>query len=167
MIREAAQNTIGRLKDLLNENNKIVERYKRNPIEAQQDIGQEKYGDFIKDGFQTNLDESSHTIEKLIKAAEKVEFEDERHIELRMELVWQVDEAGALIKEKYGLINQLETKVQDLEEKKHRSEACCCKVMKDMDCMKVEMGILVAKVEMAENHAPGEIQNLASERQIK
>ena len=61
------------------------------------------------------MDESSHTIEKLRKAAEKVEFEDEHHIELRMELVWKVDEAGALTKEKDGLINQLETKVQDLE----------------------------------------------------
>ena len=61
------------------------------------------------------MDESSHTIEKLRKVAEKVEFEGERHIELRMELVWQVDEAGALIKEKGGLINQLENKVQDLE----------------------------------------------------
>ena len=40
MIREAAQNTIGHLKYLLNENNKIVERYKRKLIEAQQDIGQ-------------------------------------------------------------------------------------------------------------------------------
>ena len=100
MIREAAQNTIGYLKYLLNKNNKTVDRYKRKLIEAQQDIGQEKYGDCIKDGCQTNLDESSHTIEKMRKAAEKVEFEDERHVELRMELVWQVDKAEALIKDK-------------------------------------------------------------------
>ena len=84
-----------------------------------------------------------------------------------MELVWQVDEAGALIKEKYGLINQLETKLQDLEEKKHRSESHCCKATQDMICMKVEMRNLVTKVEMEENHALGEMQNLASERQIK
>ena len=167
MIREAAQNTIGHLKYLLNEKNKIVERYKRKLIESQQDIGQEKYGDCIKDGCQTNLNENSHTIEKLRKEAEKVEFEDERHIELRMELVWQVDEARALIKEKEGLINQLETKVQDLEEAKHQSEACCCKATQDMDLMKVDMKILVAKFEIAENHALGEMQNLASERQIK
>ena len=107
MIREASQNTIGHLKDLLNEKNKIVERYKRKLIEAQQNIGQEKYGDCIKDGCQTNLDESSHTIEKLRKAAEKVEFEDERHIELRMELVRQVDEAEELIKYTNNLMNKL------------------------------------------------------------
>ena len=99
------------------------------------------------------MDESSHTIEKLRKEAEKVEFEDERHIELIVELVWQVDEAGSLIKERDGLINQLETKVQDLEEKKHRSEARCCKTTQDMDCMKVETRSLIAKVEMTENHA--------------
>ena len=63
MIREAAQNTIGHLKDIIIERNKIVERYKRKLIEAQQNIGQEKYGDCINDGCQTNLDESSHTIE--------------------------------------------------------------------------------------------------------
>ena len=57
-----------------------------------------------------------------------------------MELLWQVDEAGAHIKEKDGLINQLETKLQDLEEDKHRSEARCCKAMQDIECMKVEMG---------------------------
>ena len=112
MIIEAAQITIGHLKYLLNKRKKIVERYKRNLIESQQNIGQEKYGDCKKYGCQTNLDESSHTIEKLRNSAERVKFEDERHIELRMELVWQVDEAGTLIKEKYGLINQLETKVQ-------------------------------------------------------
>ena len=167
MIRGAAHNTIGYLKDLLNENKQIVERYKNNLIEDQQNIGQEKYGDCIKDGCQNNLDESSHTIEKLRKASEKVEFEDERHIELRMELVWQVDEDGALIKEKYGLIKKLETKVQYLEEEKHRSEARCCKAMQNMECMKVEMRSLVAKNEMSENHALGEMQNLDSERQIK
>ena len=107
MIREAAQNTIDHLKDLLNKKNKIVERYKRKIIEAQQNIGQGKYGYCIKDGCQTNLDKSSHTIEKLIKAAEKVEFEDERHIKLIMELVQQVDKAVALIKDKDGLMNQL------------------------------------------------------------
>ena len=41
MIREAAHNTIGHLKYLINKKNKIVERYKRNLIEAQQNIGQE------------------------------------------------------------------------------------------------------------------------------
>ena len=65
------------------------------------------------------------------------------------------------------MINQLETKVQDLEEKKHRREACCCKAMQDMECMTIEMRTLVAKVEMAENHDIGETQNFASERQIK
>ena len=79
------------------------------------------------------MDKISHIIEKMRKEAEKVEFEDERHIDIRMELVWKVDEAGALIKEKDGLINQLETKVQDLEEEKHRSEARCCKAMQDME----------------------------------
>ena len=69
MIREAAQNTIGHLKDLINEKNKIVERYKRKLIEAKRYIGQEKYGDCIKYRCQTNLDEISHTIEKLVKSA--------------------------------------------------------------------------------------------------
>ena len=113
------------------------------------------------------MDEISHTIEKLRKEAEKVEFEDDLHIEITMELVWQVDKAGALIKEKDGLINQLETKVQDLEEEKHLSEACCCKAMQDMEWMKVDIRSLVAKVEMVKNHALGKMQNLASERQIK
>ena len=36
-----------------------------------------------------------------------------------------------------------------------------------MECMKVEMRSLVDKVEMAENHALGEMKNLASKIQIK
>ena len=36
-----------------------------------------------------------------------------------------------------------------------------------MDCMKAEMRSLFAKVEMLENNAIGEMQNLASGRQIK
>ena len=42
MIQEAAQNTIGNLKDILNEKKNIFQRYKRKLIEAQKDIGQEK-----------------------------------------------------------------------------------------------------------------------------
>ena len=55
MMREAAQNTIGHPKDLPNEKNNIFERHKRNLIER------------IKDVCQTNLSESSHTVEKLRK----------------------------------------------------------------------------------------------------
>ena len=60
-----------------------------------------------------------------------------------MELVWKVDEAGALIKEREGLINRLKKKVQNLEENKHLSEARCFKATQDMDSMKVQMRILV------------------------
>ena len=79
-------------------------------------MGQEKYGDCIKSSFQTNSDESSHIIEKLRKVDETTEFEYEHHIELRMELVRQVDEAGSHIKGKYSLINQMEIKVREIEE---------------------------------------------------
>ena len=61
-------------------------------------MGQGKYGYCIKDGFQTNLDESRNTIEKLRKATENLECKYEHHIEIRMELVRQVDESGSLIK---------------------------------------------------------------------
>ena len=37
-------------------------------------MGQDNYRDRIKDGYQTNLDEISHTIEKLRKYAVHVEF---------------------------------------------------------------------------------------------
>ena len=60
------------------------------------------------------MDESSHTSEKLRKAAEKVAFEEERNIELNMELLWQVDKAGALIKDKDSL-NQLGGKCRTLK----------------------------------------------------
>ena len=61
----------------------------------------------IKYSCPARLGESSNTIEKLIKLYERVGFEDERHIELRMELVRQVDEAEELIKDKDNLINKL------------------------------------------------------------
>ena len=73
------------------------------------------------------MDERSHIIEKLRKAAEKVEFEYERHIELIMEWMRQVDEAGELIKDNGNLINQLETKAQELEGEKHGIEAAVAK----------------------------------------
>ena len=40
MIIEAAKNTIGNLKDLPNEKNKIFEKHKRKLIESQQNMGQ-------------------------------------------------------------------------------------------------------------------------------
>ena len=36
-----------------------------------------------------------------------------------------------------------------------------------MDCMKVEMRSLVAKIYLAENHAPEEMQKIDSEIQVK
>ena len=67
----------------------------------------------------------------------------------------QVADAGSLIKEKDSLINQLETKVQDLEEDKHLSKARCLKAIQYMYFIQVEIGILVAKVEMSDNHDLG------------
>ena len=64
MIREAAQNTIGHLKDLLNENNKIVERYKRKLIESQKDIGQENYRDCIRKMREPRAQNTCHQREK-------------------------------------------------------------------------------------------------------
>ena len=102
------------------------------------------------------MDEISHNLEKLIKSAENVEFEYERHIYLIMGLVRQVDEAGALIKDKYGLINQLETKVQDPEKENHHIEATVTnKAMQAMYCMKVHMRISYAKVDKEDNHFSG------------
>ena len=69
-------------------------------------MGQENYGYCIKYGFQNNLSEISHTIEKLIKVDEMVEFEYEHHIEIIMELVQKFYYARALIKDEYSLINQ-------------------------------------------------------------
>ena len=66
------------------------------------------------------------------KSVQHIEFRYESHIEHGIKLLWQVDDAGELFKEICSLINQLETKFQDLEEEKHRSEAQCCKAMKDM-----------------------------------
>ena len=45
MVREAAQNTIGHIKDTPNENNEIVEGYKRKIIEDHQNMGQGKHRD--------------------------------------------------------------------------------------------------------------------------
>ena len=44
-----------------------------------------------------------------------VDFEDERHIEIIMDLVQQIDKARSFIKEKDILINKLETKVHNFE----------------------------------------------------
>ena len=74
--------------------------------------GAKNYGDLIKYFGQTNLDEISHTIEKLRKLSEKVEFKNQHQIELRIKLVRKVDKAITLIKEKEILIKQKETKVQ-------------------------------------------------------
>ena len=76
---------------------------------------QERYRYFIKYDCQNNLYGSIHTTEKLIKAAENIWFEDERHIDLRMGLMRKDDKAGALVKEKYILVNQWEKKYQDFE----------------------------------------------------
>ena len=42
MIREAEYNTIGHLQDLLNEQIKIAERYKRDIFKPQNNVGQGK-----------------------------------------------------------------------------------------------------------------------------
>ena len=68
MIRKVANNTIVYLKDLLNEKKEIVERYKRKLIESKENTGKGNYRDCIEDGFQTYLDEISHTIDKMRKA---------------------------------------------------------------------------------------------------
>ena len=79
----------------------------------------------------------------------------------------QVDEDGALIKNKYSLMKQQETKVLDLEEDNHQSEYCCFKEIIDKDIIKADTRSLVAKVNMEKNNDIGEMKNLALEIQIK
>ena len=62
MIRDYAHNTIDHLKDIINEDNNIVKRYKMNLLEDQQNMGQEKYRDCINYFLKINLDEITHTI---------------------------------------------------------------------------------------------------------
>ena len=54
MIIEAAHNTIGRIEDLINENNKIVDSCKIKLIESQLNMGQVNYGYCINYGCQNN-----------------------------------------------------------------------------------------------------------------
>ena len=77
------------------------------PIASQKNMGKWKYRDSKNYSCQTNLDESSHTIEKLRKSAKRVGFEEELHIEIRMELVQQIDKAVELIEDKYCVINKI------------------------------------------------------------
>ena len=88
------------------------------------------WADTNKYSSKTNFNESSRIVEKLINAAEKGKLEDETNIELIMKCVWQVDEAESIIKNKDGLFNQLEKKVQGIEEKKHWSESTVAKKCK-------------------------------------
>ena len=48
MVRESEQNIIDHIKYILNNNYKIFERGKRKLLEAQHNMGQENYGDYIK-----------------------------------------------------------------------------------------------------------------------
>ena len=61
----------------------------------------------IKDGCQTKYYEIIHTIEKLIKADEKIDFEYLCHTEIIIKYLLQVDEDGPRIIEKVSLINQV------------------------------------------------------------
>ena len=99
---------------------------------------------------------------KLRNAAENLE----RHIELKMGLGRKVDKDRELINDKYGLIDKLETKTKNLEEWNIGGKLML-QSNENIDCMKVDMRSLVSKLDMVDNHALGEMQNLVSERQIK
>jgi centrosomal protein CEP290 len=155
-LQEAAGATIGSMKALLEEKNRLIENY-RSRIE-----------DLTASGAETGNRRKSKADKKAEALLERLEDEDRggRHpgrydgaglagaaltSEGHQKLLDQIDQADGMMQEKDREIRELETKLAQVHNMRERAETRCGSTLQEMEAMKADMITLAQQLQMSED----------------
>jgi chromosome segregation ATPase len=158
-MAEAAHTTISSLKQLIEEKNRVIEKYKRKLADSKEITRRAATADRAEVERLTDklFSENEDAIGKLRTAVSRLERGGEGSIggsnvagDFKGGLIAQVEEAALLISEKDESIHSLELKLRTAEAARERAEARCGGALEEMERMKSDMITLAAQLQESE-----------------
>ncbi|GMH51677.1 hypothetical protein TrST_g11013 [Triparma strigata] len=174
-MAEAAHTTITSLKRLIEEKNRIIEKYKRKLADSKELSRRENASDRAEVERLTDklFSENEDAIGKLRTAVMRLERGGEGSIggfngggDFKGGLVAQVEEAALLIAEKDESIHQLELKLRTAEAARERAEARCGGSLEEMERMKSDMVTLAAQLQESEERVLEAMEDRTAAKKI-
>lgn len=154
-LQEAASATIGSLRSLLEEKNRIIDKYREKVERMQQSAAvtphsksrAERRADDLLERMA--LDDSEEARAKRSGSATRMDSEDDGAASRihRQQLLTQIEQADSIIAEKSKLVNQLEQKLLAESNQRERAEARCGESIQEMEAMKEDMITLVQQLQ--------------------
>ena len=154
-LQEAASATIGSLRSLLEEKNRIIDKYREKVERMQQTTHSKSRAERRADDLleRMALDESEEARAKRSGSMTRmdsqggIQSEDAAVRIHRQQLLTQIEQADSIIAEKSRLVNQLEQKLLAESNQRERAEARCGESIQEMEAMKEDMITLVQQLQ--------------------
>jgi hypothetical protein len=154
-LQEAASATIGSLRSLLEEKNRIIDKYREKVERMQQTTHSKSRAERRADDLleRMALDESEEARAKRSGSVTRMDSQGGTQSEdgaariHRQQLLTQIEQADSIIAEKSRLVNQLEQKLLAESNQRERAEARCGESIQEMEAMKEDMITLVQQLQ--------------------
>ena len=173
-MAEAAHTTISSLKQLIEEKNRVIEKYKRKLKDSKEVSRRATTADRAEVERLTDrlYSENEDAIGKLRNAVRNLERGGDGSIsvggggDFKGGLVAQVEEAALLISEKDEMVHGLELKLRTAEAARERAEARCGGALEEMERMKSDMVTLAAQLQESEERVLEAMEDRSAAKKI-
>lgn len=149
-LQEAASATIGSLRSLLEEKNRVLEKYREKLEFLQQSAHIKSRADRRAEELLEKIDRDEANRERNAGSVVKEDYSSE---ELRKKLTEQIEQADSIIADKDRTIAQLEQKLLSQINQRERAENRCGESIKEMEAMKEDMVTLMKQLQDSEERA--------------
>ena len=166
-LQEAATATMASMKQLLEEKNKVIEKYREKLEDAKTNKKPKTAADRKADALLERLTQESDTGGRSRMGAQgpgRGQMGDEEMISAQNRLLEQIEEADHILMDKDRTISQLEQRLSSQENQRERAEIRCGTALKEMEAMKGDMILLAQQLLTSESKYTAHVQRQANDR---
>ena len=166
-LQEAATATMASMKQLLEEKNKVIEKYREKLEDAKTNKKPKTAADRKADALLERLTQESDTGGRSRMSAQgsgRGQMGDEEMISAQNRLLGQIEEADHILMDKDRTISQLEQRLSSQENQRERAEIRCGTALKEMETMKGDMILLAQQLLTSESKYTAHVQRQANDR---
>jgi hypothetical protein len=172
-LQEAATATMASMKQLLEEKNRAIDKYREKLEDAKTEKKPKSAADRKADALLERLTQDA----ELGGRSRGTEGRDQgqvqgqiaqgdRIFEAQSRLLEQIEQADAILMDKDRTIGQLEQRLLSQENQRERAEIRCGSALKEMDAMKQDMILLAQQLQASERKYTMQVQRQIPERPI-
>jgi hypothetical protein len=166
-LQEAATATMASMKQLLEEKNKVIEKYREKLEDAKTNKKPKTAADRKADALLERLTQESDTGGRSRMSAQgpgRGQMGDEEMMSAQNRLLGQIEEADHILMDKDRTISQLEQRLSSQENQRERAEIRCGTALKEMEAMKGDMILLAQQLLTSESKYTAHVQRQANDR---